>query len=83
MFFILIVRSTPINVIAKRKKKGQIKTIILIWLQATEHFNVKGTQILNHYEAGFQAKKPIKKWLNIILMGKTLWGFHTVYLPCY
>lgn len=34
MFFILIVRSPPINVIAKTET-GHIKTIILMWLQAT------------------------------------------------
>lgn len=34
MFFILIVQSPPINVIAKTET-GHIKTIILMWLQAT------------------------------------------------
>lgn len=32
---------------------------------------------------GFGQEKRIKKWLNIILMGRNLQGFHTVYLPCY
>lgn len=32
-------KSTPINVTAKEKKKGRIKTIILIWLQATKAFH--------------------------------------------
>lgn len=62
MFFILIVRSPPINVIAKTKT-GHIKTIILIWLQATQHFNVNGTRILNHYEAWFRAKKAHQKMI--------------------
>lgn len=61
MFFILIVRSPPINVIAKGKKTGHIKTIILIWLQATQHFNVNGIRISNHYKAWLGAKKAHQK----------------------
>lgn len=63
MFFILIVKSPPINVIAKEKKRGHIKTIILIWLQATQHFNVNGVRISKSLQgvAWSEKKKPIKK----------------------
>lgn len=62
MLFILIVQSPPINVIAKSKTE-HIKTIILMWLQATQHFNVNGARTLNHYKAWFGAKKSASKMI--------------------